>query len=378
MPRSPDSGQLDLSEVFLKVQQELLAQMAVGGLFEHASAAGTATERHWIDLFNRYLPQRYRSTSAFVIDSSGRRSRQIDIAIFDNLYSPLLFPHSSGLHIAAESVYAVFEVKPTISRQWIRDAGEKAASVRALRRTSVPVIAGGTPRPAIPPMPIIAGLLATSSVWSPETFAGNVESALAALSSHASNDQHLDLGCSLQHGAFEQILKPHPSEPRLSRSGTLDLPPTLNFPSEPRRSNVGPPNVGPPNVGQPNVGPPNVGALNVAPAILPASRLSSRLSSAKTRPPGSALSSRTAQDREARPSGSALSSRTAQGREARPSGSALSSSARGPVGNRISTSTPDESLIFFILRLMERLRAMGTAPAADLMEYGRSLRSFHL
>jgi hypothetical protein len=44
MPRSPDSGQLDLSDVFLKVQQELLAQMAVGGLFEHASAAGTATE----------------------------------------------------------------------------------------------------------------------------------------------------------------------------------------------------------------------------------------------------------------------------------------------------------------------------------------------
>ena len=360
MPRSPDSGQLDLSDVFLKVQQELLAQMAVGGLFEHASAAGTATERHWIDLFNRYLPQRYRSTSAFVIDSSGRRSRQIDIAIFDNLYSPLLFPHSSGLHIAAESVYAVFEVKPTISRQWIRDAGEKAASVRALRRTSVPVIAGGTPRSAIPPMPIIAGLLATSSVWSPETFAGNVESALAALSSGASNDQHLDLGCSLQHGAFEQIPKPHPSEPRLSRSGTLNLPPMLNFPSEPQRSNVGPPNLGAFNVGPPNVGP----------AILPASRLSSRLSSAKTRSSGSPLPSRTAtvKERHGQPAADPrLSSRTA---------TVGKRSTRGPAGNRVSTSTPDESLIFFILRLMERLREMGTAPAADLMEYGRSLRSF--
>jgi hypothetical protein len=50
------------------------------------------------------------------------------------------------MHIAAESIYAVFEVKPTISRQqgtgcscgcarkeWIRDAAEKAATVRALR-----------------------------------------------------------------------------------------------------------------------------------------------------------------------------------------------------------------------------------------------------
>ena len=38
-------------------------------------------------------------------------------------------------------------------------------------------------------------------------------------------------------------------------------------------------------------------------------------------------------------------------------------------------STPDEAPIFFVIRLMERLRALGTAPAADLMEYGRALES---
>jgi len=245
MPRHPDSGHLDLGEVFRRVQREMLAQMSVGGLFEHASSAGAATEHHWLDLFARYLPKRYRATPAFVIDSAGRRSRQIDIAIFDNLYSPPLFPHSSGEHVAAESVYAVFEVKPTISRQWIRDAGEKAASVRALRRTSVPVIAGGGRRSPIRPRPILAGLLATSSVWSAPTFEDNLRPALTAVPS----DQRLDLGCSLEHGSFERTKK-------------------------------------------------------------------------------------------------------------------------------IQVSSADESLIFFILRLLERLREMGTAPAADLMQYGRSLRSF--
>ena len=39
-------------------------------------------------------------------------------------------------------------------------------------------------------------------------------------------------------------------------------------------------------------------------------------------------------------------------------------------------SSADESLIFFVLRLLERLRAMGPAPAADMMEYGRGLQSF--
>ncbi len=243
MPRTPDSGRIDLAEVFYSVQEEMLAQLAVGGFFEHPSAAGTATERHWLDLFNRYLPKRYRATPAFVIDSEGRRSRQIDICIFDNLYSPLLFPHASGLHVPAESVYAVFEVKPTFSKQWIRDAAEKGASVRALRRTSVRVMSGNKLRPPIHPMPILAGLLATTSVWTPPTFSKNLKVALTATSNS------LDLGCCLEHGSFEQTKK-------------------------------------------------------------------------------------------------------------------------------ITVSTQEESLIFFILRLLERLRAQGTAPAADLMKYGRHLESF--
>jgi hypothetical protein len=128
--------------------------------------------------------------------------------------------------VPAESVYAVFEVKPTISKQWIRDAAEKAASVRALHRTTRN------------PKPILAGLLATSSVWTPSTFDPNVRRALTACP--------LDIGCSLEHGAFE-----------LTRT--------------------------------------------------------------------------------------------------------------------VRVSSADESLIFFVLRLLERLRAMGPAPAADMMEYGRGL-----
>ena len=104
MPRYADSGRIDFAEVFCRVQQEMPAKLALGRVFEHASSCGAATERQWLELFDRYLPKRYRAASTFVIDSSGRRSRQIDIAIFDNLYSPLLFPHASGLHIPAESI----------------------------------------------------------------------------------------------------------------------------------------------------------------------------------------------------------------------------------------------------------------------------------
>jgi len=278
MPRKPDSGQLDLAEVFRRVQVQMLSELAVGSMFEHASSAGAATEHNWIHLFERYLPKRYRAAPAFVIDCDGRRSKQIDIAIFDNLYSPPLFPHDAGLHIPAESVYAVFEVKPTISKQFLRDAAQKAASVRTLRRTSAPVYSRGAAcgltargltvtarRTAIKPQPILAGLLATSSVWSAETFDANLRNALnppaSPLLHHLSSllaDYRLDLGCSLAHGAFE----------------LLDIP-SPRFPTP-----------------------------------------------------------------------------------------------------HIQISDADESLIYFMLRLFERLRDLGTAPAADLMEYGRSLHSF--
>lgn len=245
MSRPPDSGRLDLAEVFHRAQREMLAQLAMGGLIEHGPTAGAATERHWIALFERYLPKRYRASSAFVIDSRGNRSRQIDIAIYDHFYSPLLFPQESAVHIPAESVYAVFEVKPSMSRPLVRDAAAKVASVRALDRTSATVISAGKRFPAVRPNRILGGLLAATSVWGEATFAANIAPAVAEHKRQA----QLNLVCCLEHGTLEYI-------------------------------------------------------------------------------------------------------------------------------RAVRVSRPEESLIFFILRLLERLRAMGTAPAVDWEQYGRSLRSF--
>ena len=249
-----DSTRINLREIFLRVQTQMLAGLAVGDAFENPSACGAASEQRWIDLFERYLPGRYRASPAFVVDADGRRSRQIDIAIYDSLYSPLIFPHDSGLHIAAESVYAIFEVKQRITPQLIYDAGRKIASVRALRRTSVPIISAGGARRAIAPHRILAGILAVRSPWN-ESFQEKITGVMKDLPP----EELLDFGCALRHGAFE-------CKPR------------------------------------------------------------------------------------------------ATGR-----------------GFAIHFSTQEETLIFFIIRLMVRLRALGTAPAADMMQYGRalmSLRSF--
>jgi len=199
MARPKDSGRIDLARIFLQVQRQMLAHLSVGEVFEHPTACGAATEQQWVELFNQYLPQRYRASNAFIVDSDGRRSRQIDIAVYDHFYSPLLFHHASGgLHIPAESVYAVFEVKQTITSKLLHDAARKAASVRRLRRTSAAVLSAGKLRPPLPLPPILAGIVALDVSWH-KSWHDRLSAILARLP-HA---ERLDLGCALLHGSFE-------------------------------------------------------------------------------------------------------------------------------------------------------------------------------
>ena len=167
---------------------------------DHSAELGSATEENWIGLLRTHLPQRYQADKAFVIDSLGATSEQIDIVIHDRQYSPLIYTQSKQVYVPAESVYAVLEVKQQLDRGNMVYAGEKAASVRRLHRTSVPVHhLGGVSEP--PPLsPVLAGVVALESSWSPP-FGGPFHETLKGLPA----EQRLDLGCALKHGAFEAV-----------------------------------------------------------------------------------------------------------------------------------------------------------------------------
>jgi hypothetical protein len=92
---------------------------------------------------------------------------KLDLVIYDRQYSPLLFNQDGALYVPAESVYAVLEVKPELDKGTVEYAGKKAASVRALKRTSVPVPhAGGVFEPR-KLFEILAGIVALESSWKP-------------------------------------------------------------------------------------------------------------------------------------------------------------------------------------------------------------------
>lgn len=163
----------------------------------HPGTKGDASEHVWVEIFQKYLPQRYRTEKAHVVDSNGKFSEQIDVVVFDRQYTPLIFEHEGQKIIPAESVYAIFESKQTINATHINYAQNKLATVRRLHRTQLPIPhAGGTYAPK--PLPhIFGGILTIDSDWKPALG----EPLVRALTTDEPENR-LDFGCVAAHGIF--------------------------------------------------------------------------------------------------------------------------------------------------------------------------------
>lgn len=165
--------------------------------FGHPVVKGDASEGVWIELLNKYLPSRYRANKAFIVDSEGTFSEQIDVVVFDRQYSPFIFNYESQIIIPAESVYAVFEAKQSIDASQIEYAQKKVSSVRKLHRTSLPIPHAGGIYPPKPLIPIIGGLLTLESEWSPA-----MGKAMRSALLEGTGDMRLNLGCIAAHGHY--------------------------------------------------------------------------------------------------------------------------------------------------------------------------------
>jgi hypothetical protein len=198
MPADP-INHIDLRSLFLSLQNEMIAHLSTTrGNIPHPGTKGDASELRWLEMLQQYLPKRYQVEKAFVVDSKGTISDQIDIVIFDRQYSPFLLNHAGALYVPAESVYALLESKQDLNKNNIEYAGAKASSVRTLQRTSVPIPHAGGIYPAKTHFDVLAGIVTLGSSWTPP-----LGESLQATVSKLPMGHHLDIGCSIQFGSFE-------------------------------------------------------------------------------------------------------------------------------------------------------------------------------
>lgn len=194
-------NEFDMEQAFLGRQNVLNATLTAGRTVAyHPTAVGDNAELNWIKMLREFLPTRYGVDCAFVVDSDGHASEQIDVVIHDRHFSPLLFQDEGGIYITAESVYAVLEVKQDLDKGNVEYAGQKVASVRSLHRTSVEIPHAGGVYERKEPHQIIGGLLTLGSNWYP-CMGDPFETAMKS----SEPDERLDLGCSLTCGAFELL-----------------------------------------------------------------------------------------------------------------------------------------------------------------------------
>jgi len=154
-----------LRESFATEQECLVSKLKSSNRITHAGDRGEVNEQHFIEFLRKYLPNRYTVEKGIVLDSEGNVSDSIDIVVFDRQYTPTLLDNDKHRYVPAEAVYALFECKPTIDKGYLEYAGDKAASVRKLKRTSVEIHHAGGVFPAKKLSDIVAGILAIDVSW---------------------------------------------------------------------------------------------------------------------------------------------------------------------------------------------------------------------
>jgi len=196
--------EFNLGKAFLRRQVALSRELEIPLEFtSHPTTIGDGSEANWERMLRSFLPRRYAIGPIFALDAVGGRSEQIDLAIYDQQYSPLWFEIAGKLFVPVESVYAVFEVKQRITKSHLDYAAKKVASVRELNRTSEKIVDfRGVNNGARPEdRPIIGGIVALNASWAgglrSNTGRGNI-GALTGI-------KHLDLGIALTDAAFDNV-----------------------------------------------------------------------------------------------------------------------------------------------------------------------------
>jgi len=190
-------NKIDIKQLFYRLQTQMETKLTTNReVVLHPGAKGDASEINWIQWLKEYLPKRYCVDKAFVVDCDNNISEQIDVVIYDRQYTPFIFNQDSIFYVPAESVYAIFEVKQELNKDYIEYAGAKAESVRSLKRTSAPIYHAGGKYDAKPHSKILAGILTLGSSWA-DPLGDKFEEHIIQ-----SEIKQLNIGCCLKHGAF--------------------------------------------------------------------------------------------------------------------------------------------------------------------------------
>lgn len=114
----------------------------------HGTMIGGNREVVWKDLFDRIVPKKFKiERNVFIIDSNGNLSREVDLAIYDEQYTPYIFQYGLLKFIPIEAVAAVIECKSSypednIVTEWLNSIDRLETSQNSIVRIAGRIVYG--------------------------------------------------------------------------------------------------------------------------------------------------------------------------------------------------------------------------------------------
>lgn len=120
----------------IKINSEILnSKLESSKLFEHNGLRGTCREEDLISIIRDCLPECYGMKSGQIFSTiDDKISKQIDVVIYDSVFSNYFKRESSSSLFPCESVYGSIEVKSYLNEETFKQAIENIKSVRELNR----------------------------------------------------------------------------------------------------------------------------------------------------------------------------------------------------------------------------------------------------
>ncbi len=114
--------------------RRLAADFEDSKLFQHSGDKGEFREYIITRFLRPFLPECYGIGSGEIFSTSGQYSKQIDLVLFDSVFSNVLFRDANNSLFPCEAVYGLIEVKSNLSVKELKTSIDNVASVKKLER----------------------------------------------------------------------------------------------------------------------------------------------------------------------------------------------------------------------------------------------------
>jgi len=141
MPRGLRTPSKIFQRVLATARRELLAVAGRADAYEHHGSRGDERAGALASFLGARLPGTMALGKGEAIDAFDHRTGQLDVAIYDRSQCVPLSVDTENLLLPCEALYAVVEVKTTLTRDDLATCLKAASKVRQLRPRA-PLLAG--------------------------------------------------------------------------------------------------------------------------------------------------------------------------------------------------------------------------------------------